>query len=88
VKSLALSALTSALLFLGACQSTGAQPTDEVGAQVVNVRCPIVPAHEIDPEVSVDWNGQKVAFCCAGCIDKWEALSDADKQAKLTASKD
>ena len=30
-----------------------------------------------------DYEGQKVAFCCAGCPAAWDQLSDADKQAKL-----
>jgi hypothetical protein len=32
-----------------------------------------------------EFKGQKIGFCCAPCIPKWEALSDEDKAAKLAA---
>ena len=27
--------------------------------------------------------GERVGFCCAGCLAKWGALADAEKEAKL-----
>lgn len=32
---------------------------------------------------SVDFQGQKVGFCCENCLGKWHKLDDAGKQAKL-----
>ena len=28
-----------------------------------------------------------VGFCCPGCIEKWDALTDAEKTEKLAADK-
>lgn len=56
---------------------------------IVNGRCPIMGS-KIDPsKVSADltrvYNGQTVAFCCAGCPSKWDQLDDAQKAAKLAS---
>jgi hypothetical protein len=66
-------------------------PTTKPASPYVNVRCPIMKG-EIDPAKVTDattrvFNGQKVAFCCAGCPEKWDKLSDKEKQAKLDAVK-
>ena len=60
-------------------------------AQFANTKCTIM-GNVINPEkVTADlikeYKGQKVALCCAGCPEKWDALSDEDKAAKLLASK-
>lgn len=54
---------------------------------VVNRVCPIMGA-PVDPEnvpanLKRQWNGQTIGFCCAGCPEKWDALSDAEKETKL-----
>ena len=76
------------LVVLGGCSKE--QPVKEQ-ISVVNITCPIM-GNEIDPEkITADlvreYKGEKVAFCCAGCPDKWDALSDEDKVAKLAAVK-
>lgn len=38
---------------------------------------------DADPKITVDYKGGKVAFCCKDCIPEWNALSDAEKAAKL-----
>jgi hypothetical protein len=96
LRSLALPALVSVALFLGACHSDSkAQPktapattkatTGSMG--VVNSKCPMKgePIEKGDP--TMDYKGQKVAFCCTGCMGKFAKLSDADKDAKLAAAK-
>ncbi len=35
---------------------------------------------------SVDWDGKTVGFCCPGCVDDWNDLSDDDKSAKLASA--
>jgi len=50
----------------------------------VQVTCP-VSGEPVDPDVTVDYKGEKVAFCCGGCVKKFKADPDAYK-AKLTAS--
>lgn len=29
------------------------------------------------------WKGKKVAFCCDGCVNKWEKLTDAQRDEAL-----
>jgi len=53
----------------------------------VNTRCPIMGS-PIDPakvtaELTREYQGQKVAFCCGGCPAAWDALTDTEKAAKL-----
>ncbi len=50
----------------------------------VNTKCPMTggPAN---PKVTVVSGGKTVAFCCGGCIGRWNALS-ADEQAKKLAA--
>ncbi len=66
-------------------------PTTKPASPYANVKCPIMlgvidPAKVTDATTRV-FNGQKVAFCCAGCPEKWDKLSDKEKQAKLDAVK-
>ncbi len=51
----------------------------------VNTKCPIMGS-DVDPAVTTEYNGQTVGFCCAGCIGKFNKLSDAEKAEKLAAS--
>ena len=62
-----------------------------VKPQFANNRCPIMSS-PINPEkvtmnLTRDYKGQKVAFCCAGCPSMWDKLTDAKKQAKLAKVK-
>lgn len=58
-----------------------------VKPKFANDRCPILGA-PIDPDKVTenlirDYKGEKIAFCCAGCPEQWDKLSDSQKQAKL-----
>ena len=58
--------------------------------EFANVRCPIMTGSVIDPEnVPADlireFDGKKVAFCCAGCPAAWDRLTHDEKQEKLAA---
>lgn len=58
---------------------------------VVNTKCPIMGT-KIDPNkvpanLIREFKGQKVGFCCGGCPAAWDKLTDAEKEAKLNASK-
>lgn len=62
-----------------------------VKPKFANVRCPIMGS-PINPEkvsksLIRDHKSQKVAFCCAGCPDQWDKLSDTLKNAKLAKAK-
>jgi YHS domain-containing protein len=43
------------------------------------VRCPVL-GNPIDSKVFVDYQGKRVYFCCAGCIDQFR--SDPEKYLK------
>lgn len=57
---------------------------------IVNAICPVM-GNPIDPEVTTDLDGERYAFCCAGCIDKFrkdpasypvERTSDGGKEVR------
>lgn len=71
-----------ALLVLGACSTE----TKGESTEFVNANCPMMgDPVEADSAVT-EWNGKKVGYCCDGCKGKFEALSDAEKTAKLKAT--
>ena len=56
-----------------------------------NVSCPIMGS-PINPEkvgenLVRDYEGQKIAFCCGGCPNQWDKLTNAEKDAKLAEVK-
>ncbi len=80
------------LAILGGCKKEEPAPTEGDVVTYANTKCPIMLAKIIDPgkvtaDLVKDFNGEKVAFCCAGCPAKWDELSDEDKATKLAASK-
>ena len=85
-KETALAELTKVRKVLEALQAR-VKPAASVG--VVNTVCPImggkVDPNKIDPKLVVAYKDAKVGFCCGGCIPKWNKLSDAEKDKKLTA---
>ncbi|MFT3685551.1 MAG: hypothetical protein QM783_11585 [Phycisphaerales bacterium] len=94
---LTLPLLTAALL-LTACNSTQTAAVDEHEDKTkcmapkpgvitsVNATCAIMHDEPVDPELTTEWKGQKVGFCCKGCIPKWNKLTAAQKDAALAAA--
>ena len=68
-----------------AADSEANTEASQVALSSVNTHCPMM-GEEIDPEVTAQWQGKTVAFCCAECIPDWNALSDEEKQMKLHAA--
>ncbi len=52
-----------------------------------NTHCPImgnkVDLSKVPAKLTTEFHGQKVAFCCGGCVPAWEKLSEDEKLAKL-----
>ncbi len=48
-----------------------------------NSMCVLNPTNAVAEGVMTEYKGTKIGFCCAGCIGKFNAMSDADKAAKL-----
>lgn len=59
--------------------------TASMGA-ISNKRCPMVPADPINPKVTTSFKGKTVGFCCPGCIEDWDRLTEDQKQARLNKS--
>jgi hypothetical protein len=45
-----------------------------------------IDAESVPAELTREWKGVKVGFCCAGCPPAWDKLSDQEKLAKLAAA--
>lgn len=85
-KTLTLCMLATLGLSVGCGDSTTDVVADK-GITVVNKVCPImgseVKADELTPELTRDFNGKKVGFCCPPCLEEWDEMTDAEKTAKL-----
>ncbi|QDT66644.1 HMG-box domain-containing protein [Calycomorphotria hydatis] len=55
----------------------------EAATEPVNKHCPIMGGEVTANGGRVEWKGKTVGFCCPGCIPKWNALSDEEKEKKL-----
>ena len=49
----------------------------------VNTHCPIMGEPVEEDGGSIAYGDETVGFCCAKCIDKWEALDDDGKKVAL-----
>ena len=63
--------------------SAGAHP----GATFANTRCPMMGSDKVSHKHTREFKGDKVAFCCPGCPEKWDKLPEAEKTAKLAKAK-
>lgn len=75
--TLALMALVtfSSSLFASSCHSSGGSHRHETAKKTVTTKgtqkvCPI-RKEAIDPEVFIEYQGQKIYFCCPGCDKKF-----------------
>ena len=48
----------------------------------VNVECPIMSG-PVDPERTIVYKNQKVAFCCGDCLVSWLGLTDEERDIAL-----
>lgn len=66
-------------LTLGACQST----SDTMGATemgILNKTCPQMEGSEVgEGDPTITYEGHTIAFCCEGCIDKFNARPAEEK---------
>lgn len=72
-------ALVLAVLLAG-CAHAPARPAP-------NARCPIMTDLEPDGATYVTWRGERIGFCCAQCVDKWDRMSDADRERALARAR-
>jgi hypothetical protein len=91
----ALAASPALAACCGGCPTVGPKGADgpttaPADGKVVNARCPIMGGKldrdNVPASLTRTFNGQKVGFCCGGCLPKWDKLSDEEKTAKLKAA--
>lgn len=75
---------------LGACAShppsgPAAPRTAQATAHPINQTCPILHA-SVDPDITVNYKGRLVGFCCSECIDDWARMGDDLKDRRLRDS--
>jgi hypothetical protein len=72
--------------------ASGAKPPAAVAMiAVVNTKCPISggalnPAG-VPENLTRVYKGQKIGFCCEGCPEEWDKLTDVNKDAELAKAK-
>ena len=65
--------------------ATAPSMTDTVEAKPVsfaNTECPIMGGKPTE-ELTVQYDGKTIGFCCDGCPEKWATLSDEEKAEKF-----
>jgi hypothetical protein len=67
-----------------ACDGTCEGDAGATISQVSNTTCPFSGEAVKASAKTVSFQGQDVGFCCNGCADKFEAMTDADKMAALS----
>lgn len=95
--SMILAAILAAGLGMG-CQATKTASASEEncvaapaggnkpGKIVVNTVCPVMMSDAVDENVSVDYKGKKIGFCCKGCVTKFNAMNEAAKDKVLATA--
>jgi YHS domain-containing protein len=78
----------SALLALAACDASKPMTTEQATAAatakgIANGVCPVMgnPVDPTDPDLVVDYKGQRIGFCCGPCRPKF--LKDPEKYMKV-----
>ncbi|TWU33656.1 hypothetical protein Q31b_57130 [Novipirellula aureliae] len=91
--SAALQLLLSATI-VGCAESdqttTAPSVTDQVEATPVsfaNSKCPIMGGKPTK-ELTAEYDGKTIGFCCDGCPQKWAALSEEEKAEKFEGVKE
>ena len=88
--------LLAAAMLLGGCEEGDKQAPKgspkggpAAAAAVANATCPIMgnklDRANVPANLTREFEGKKVGFCCAGCPAAWDKLTDARKAEKLAA---
>ena len=54
-------------------------------AKPVNAKCPMNPAKDVNPKMTVTYKEQLIGFCCGGCKARFEKLTDEEKAKRVAA---
>ena len=92
IRTITLVSALAAVVALGACHgNTKTAAEDQSMCKAVkpgtvtsvNYYCVVMLEDPVDPSVMRDYKGQTVGFCCPGCLKKWDAMTDAQKDAAI-----
>lgn len=82
-----LTLLFTVAMFTGCSQeqstSTHADAPETSIVAAANAHCPIMGGEVTADGGRVEWNGKTIGFCCPGCIEEFEAMTDDEKEAAL-----
>jgi len=78
IRVMVLFAVMAGLLFMGSVMSPGGIMTGMAFA-AAQTKCPVLSG-DVDKKIFVDYKGQRIYFCCSGCIEKFK--SDPEKYLK------
>lgn len=70
----------------GKTEAGDKKETEAKSAKAVNAMCPMMGEAVTDDGGRVEWEGKTVGFCCEGCIEGWNKLSDEQKKTKLAGA--
>jgi len=68
--------LIAGLLLTGTLARSGLSSSPQSVANqpiVTNTRCPVLTDEEIDPNISVEYEGRQIFFCCQKCVKQFNA---------------
>lgn len=85
---LQFASILSALAFAVGCGSPAAEQNQSEPAPTVvlaNTVCPIMGG-DVNEELTTNWNGKTIGFCCKECLPEWDKLSDDEKSDKLASA--
>ena len=91
MRYLIFSLLSLSLAVLIGCTQEGTPSTNSEAAttlNTINEHCPIMGGDVTAEGGTVEWNGETVGFCCDGCSEKWQALSEEEKKAALAKAEE
>lgn len=72
------------------CADSGSPITDKAASPaatvtLANAVCPMMD-DVAKEDITVEWNGKTVGFCCRDCIPEWNSLTEEEKTAKFAAA--
>jgi YHS domain-containing protein len=65
---------TAALLvtFTGSVLAIAADSEPTTRPVPINKMCPVMPEEEVNPKVTVDYQGKTIGFCCRDCVAEFK----------------
>lgn len=71
-------AMGMGLVMLSGCSKSTKADSKSASMGVMNTKCPY-SGNAVNPDVSSEFAGQKIGFCCGGCKGKFDKATDATK---------